>query len=125
VNGVGITSVLRIGTMVWVFFNNDDFNYPVVIGTIKGSSDINSVAAGSYSNTATIKTASGHIIEIGDASGAEKIEIKHKSGSKITFQSDGSILLESVNNMVHTVSGNYDINAGGNFKVQAARIDFN
>ncbi len=27
VNGVGITSVLRIGTMVWVFFNNDDYNY--------------------------------------------------------------------------------------------------
>lgn len=125
VNGVGVSSILRIGTMVWVFFNNEDYNFPVVIGTIKGASDISSVAKESYGNTATIKTASGHIIELGDAGGSEKIEIKHSSGSKITFQSDGSILIESVNNMTHTVSGNYDITAGGNFKVQAARIDLN
>ena len=125
VDGVGISSILRVGTMVWVFFNNDDFNFPVVMGTIKGSSDVSSEAKGSYGNTATIKTASGHIIELGDAGGAEKIEIKHSSGSKITFQSDGSILIESVNNMTHNVTGNYNIKADGNFKVEASRIDFN
>lgn len=125
INGVGVTSILRVGTMVWVFFNNDDFNYPVVFATIKGSSDINAVASGSYGSTATIQTASGHIIELGDGAGGEKIEIKHKSGSKITFQSDGSILLESVNDMNHNVAGNYNIKADGNFKVEASRIDFN
>ena len=25
--GVGVTSILRNGTLVWVFFHNDDFNY--------------------------------------------------------------------------------------------------
>ncbi len=125
IDGVGISSILRVGTLVWVFFNNDDFNFPVVFATIKGSSDISSVAQNSYTNTATIRTASGHIIELGDAAGAEKIEIKHTTGSKITFQADGSILLESVNNMVHNVVGNYDVTTGGNFTVTAARIDLN
>lgn len=125
VNGVGVSSILRIGTMVWVFFNNEDYNFPVVIGTIKGSSDVSSEAKGSYGNTATIKTASGHIIELGDAGGSEKIEIKHKSGSKLTFQADGSILIESVLDMTHKVTGNYNITADGNFKVQASRIDLN
>ena len=123
--GVGITSVLRIGTLVWVFFNNDDYNYPVVFAAIKGAGEINSIAKGSYGNIATLKTASGHIIELGDSGGAEKIEIKHASGSKIVMQPDGSILIDSVNNMIHNVANNYDITAGGNFKVSAARIDLN
>ena len=46
-------------------------------------------------------------------------------GSKIIFQPDGSILLESVNNMKHQVANNYEIVAGGNYKVTAARIDLN
>ncbi len=123
--GVGVTSVLRNGTLVWVFFHNNDFNYPVIFSVIKGAGDINDIAKGSYTNIATIKTAGGHIIELGDAGGAEKIEIKHTTGSKIIFQPDGSILLESVNNMKHQVANNYEIVAGGNYKVTAARIDLN
>ena len=72
-----------------------------------------------------MKTDSGHIIELGDVGGAEKIEIKHKSGSKIIFQPDGSIIIESVNNMTHKVANNYEIIAGGGYKVSAARIDLN
>ena len=125
IGGVGITSVLRIGTVVWVFFNNDDYNYPVVFGVVKGSNDINSVAKGSYSNIATIKTASGHIIELGDSGGAEKIEIKHATGSKITFQSDGSIIIDAVNSITQNTAADFTINADGNFKVTAARIDLN
>lgn len=125
IDGVGVTSVLRIGTLVWVFFNNDDYNYPVVFATIKGASDINSVAQGSYGNIATIKTASGHIIELSDASGAEKIEIKHTSGSKVVMQADGSILIDSVNNMNLVAAGDANITATGNLVLTAARIDFN
>lgn len=125
VNGVGITSILRVGTMVWVFFNNDDFNFPVVMGTIKGSSDVNDIAKGSYGNIATIKTASGHIISLGDAGGDEKVEIKHSTGSKITIQADGSIIIDSINNITHNAKADYTIKADGNFKVTAARIDLN
>ena len=123
--GVGITSILRKGTLVWVFFHNNDYNYPVVFAVIKGGGDINDIASKKYSDIATLKTASGHIIELGDVGGAEKIEIKHMSGTKIVLEPDGSILIESVNNMTHKVANNYEIIAGGGYKVSAARIDLN
>lgn len=125
VDGVGISSVLRKGTMVWVFFNNDDFNFPVVMGTIKGSSDVSSEAKGSYGNTATIKTASGHIIELGDAGGAEKIEIKHSSGSKLTFQADGSIIIESVNGITQKATADSSEQVGGTKKITASNLFLN
>jgi len=36
VAGVGLSSVLRNGTWVWVILENDDINVPIVFGTIKG-----------------------------------------------------------------------------------------
>ena len=124
VNGIGVTSVLRIGTMVWVFFNNDDYNYPVVFATIKGSSDINDVAKGSYTNVATLKTASGHIIELGDAAGAERIKITHKTGTSILIDSEGSIIINGVKdntfnlvgNSTETITGNFKETISGNFE---------
>ena len=125
IDGVGISSILRVGTLVWVFFNNDDFNFPVVFATIKGSSDISSVAQNSYTNTATIRTASGHIIELGDVAGAEKIEIKHTTGSKIIFQADGSILLESVNAIKQKISAGSVEEVGATKKITASTIYLN
>ena len=121
--GVGVTSILRKGTLVWMFFHNNDFNYPVIFAVIKGGGDINDVAKGSYTNIATIKTESGHIIELGDVGGAEKIEIKP----------DGSIFMDTVADMESTVAGNFklkvtgttDIESSGNFSVKAPRIDLN
>lgn len=36
VSGVGISNVLRQGTWVWLFLDNDDPNKPIIIGTITG-----------------------------------------------------------------------------------------
>lgn len=141
VNGVGITSVLRIGTMVWVFFNNDDYNFPVVMGTIKGASDVNAAATGSYSNTATLQTASGHLIELGDAPGAEQIKITHKTGTYILIDNTGSITINGikdnafnlVGNSLEKISGNFEENitgtttskTGGTSKITASTIYLN
>lgn len=141
VNGVGITSVLRIGTMVWVFFNNDDFNYPVVFATIKGSSDVNDVAKRSYADVATIKTASGHLIELGDAAGSEQIKITHKTGTFILIDNTGSISINGikdnkfdlVGNSTETIKGNFEENitgttvskTGGSNKISASTIYLN
>ena len=141
VNGVGITSVLRIGTMVWVFFNNDDYNFPVVMGTIKGASDVNAAATGSYSNTATLQTASGHLIELSDAPGAEQIKITHKTGTYILIDNTGSITINGikdnafnlVGNSLEKISGNFEENitgtttskTGGTSKITASAIYLN
>lgn len=37
ISGVGISSVLRQGTWVWVTLDHDDPNYPIVIGVIPGT----------------------------------------------------------------------------------------
>ena len=123
--GVGITSILRKGTLVWVFFHNNDYNYPVVFAVIKGGGDINDVASSSYGDIATLKTSSGHIIELGDGSGAEKIEIKHMSGTKIVLEPDGSILMDITNNAVLKVASNNTEQIGGNKKITASNIFLN
>ena len=123
--GVGITSILRKGTLVWVFFHNNDYNYPVVFAVIKGGGDINDVASKKYSDIATLKTASGHIIELGDVSGAEKIEIKHMSGTKIVLEPDGSILMGITNNAVLKATSNNTEQIGGNKRITASTIFLN
>lgn len=164
VGGVGVSSVLRQGTMVWVFFRNDDPNYPVVIGTVAGvntsktpygsgfcdpdgihpkrmGSDLHPSAQGSYGSLATIETQSGHLIELDDSSGNERVKVTHKSGSYIEIAPDGTIKINSVANMEHNIAGDYKLNvtgnistqsggenkvqAGGNYGVTAARIDLN
>lgn len=125
IDEVGVSSILEKGTMVWCFLNYDDPNYPVVFAVVKGVNDISSVAKSSYTNITTIKTKCGHIIELNNSGGSEKIEVKHKTGSKIVIQPDGTILLDSVSDIVHNTANNYEINAGGNYKVTASRIDLN
>lgn len=124
VAGVGVTSVLRVGTVVWVFFNNNDYNFPVVFAVVKGSNDINDVAKGSYTNVATLQTASGHLIELGDAPGAEQIKITHKTGTSILIDNTGSIIINGikdnkfdlVGNSEETILGNLKAKTGGNFE---------
>ena len=123
--GVGVTSILRKGTLVWMFFHNEDYNYPIIFAVIKGSGDINDIAKGSYTDIATLKTESGHIIELGDVGGAEKIEIKHMSGTKIVLEPDGSILIDSTNNIVQKITNNDTNQVGGNKKITASNIFLN
>lgn len=123
--GVGVTSILRSGTLVWVFFDNDDYNTPIIFATIKGKGDINDVASGSYGDVATIKTESGNIIELGDKGGSESISITHMSGSKIILEADGSILIDATNNSTLKVVGDDTEQIGGNKKVTASTIFLN
>lgn len=164
ISGVGISSVLRKGTMVWVFFKEDDSNYPVVFATSKGKntssdpyggvfkdpdgvypkrmgSDIHPNAQSSYTSLATIETASGHLIELDDTGGNERIKVTHKTGSYVFIDKDGNIFINGVKNIQYDVAEDVTWNigkkltvktgdtttyeSGGNYKVQAPRIDLN
>jgi hypothetical protein len=50
--------------------------------------------AAEYPNNAVHATKSGHIIEIDDTDGAERIHVRHKSGSFIEFHPDGAIVIK-------------------------------
>lgn len=154
VSGVGISSILRKGTMVWVFLRDDDPNFPVVIGTIAGihsekpsggfsdpdgvypsrmGPDIHPKVQDSYTSLATLETASGHLIELDDTQGNERVKVTHKTGTFIEIKPDGSIFMNTVADMDSTVTGNFklkvtgntEIESGGNFSVNAPRIDLN
>jgi uncharacterized protein involved in type VI secretion and phage assembly len=135
VSGVGISTVLRQGTWVWVVLQQDDPDTPIVIGTISGinqqqdsylsgvgftdpdgeyprtdyigASDFNALTQGTdYLTTSVIETPSGHQIILDDTSGKESITINHKSGSYIKFDSTGNIVIvPALNLYLNTPNG--------------------
>lgn len=90
------------------------------------------------------RTTAGHVTEFDDTPGREKILIKHKSGTGLEFQPDGTILMYSSKNTVRVtagdekviiegdgdvtyhgnlklrVDGNFDLDVGGDFNVTVA-----
>jgi phage baseplate assembly protein gpV len=76
-----------------------------------------------YPNNKVTQTSSGHTIEIDDTSGAERINIHHKSGAFIEFHPDGSVVVKTTN--VYIDAGtNANIKAT-NVDVEATKIDVN
>ena len=90
------------------------------------------------------ETQSGHIIEIDDTPGGERILIKHRTGSGIELRADGSAIISSKRNKVEVsgadqtvivegdgnlvyrgnlnvhVTGDYNLTVGGKINVEAA-----
>lgn len=132
-NGVGISSALQVGTWVWCFLDHDNPNNPVIVGTIIDKGDFHSSAAGQYGKMQTIHTASGHLIELGDAGGDSKIVITHSAGTKITIDNAGKIIINCVSDVTHNISGKLDVTtggattftSGGDFTVSAPAINLN
>lgn len=142
IGGVGISSVLRQGTMVWVFFKNDDTNYPVVFATVKGNNtktsgafsdpsgihpkrtgpDIHPIASSSYGNIATLETESGHLIELDDSAGNERIKVTHKSGSFISIDKDGNIEVNSIKDISYNVAENVIWNIKGKLDIKTGDV---
>ena len=113
------------------------------------STEIPEVAAASkgfstYPNNQVQESPGGHIIEIDDTIGNERILIRHRGGAGIEIQPDGTILLSSTNNLLISVSndnhimvegdaymtyagnvvadiaGDYNVNVRGNYNLFAA-----
>lgn len=138
VSGVGISSILRQGTMVWCFFKEDDSNYPVVFATCKGNnsgnggtysdpagvypkrsgSDIHPNVQSSYTTLSTLETESGHLIELDDTPGNERIKVTHKTGSYIFIDKDGNIEVNSIKDISYNVAANAKWNIGGKLDIQ-------
>jgi len=55
------------------------------------------------------ETESGHIIEIDDTPGGERILIKHRTGAGMELRADGSVLISSKKNSVKVTDGNETI----------------
>lgn len=94
--GIGSNHELMVGSWVVGFFRDGpSAQDPLILGSIasktNGTIDIPSEARNDPPDNKVHKTESGHTIELDNTDGEERIKIKHKSGSHITFNKDGSV----------------------------------
>lgn len=87
------------------------------------------------------RTVSGHVQEIDDTPGRERMLFRHKTGAGVEMRADGTVIVNAVNNIIRVaagsekviiegdgdmvyhgnlnlrVDGDFDVNVGGNFTV--------
>jgi hypothetical protein len=143
-NGVGVAPVgLGIGSRVVGFFiDGEEHQFPMVLGAFhtipqmdqakhgvsplaRGTNTVRRTKVGpepkseynaEYPYNRVIQTASGHVVEIDDTPGHERINVQHKSGSYIEISPDGKMVIKSASDM-------YEINAGKKTIYSAGDID--
>ena len=110
-------------------------------GDIGTNLEFQDFASSEYPYNQVRKTVSGHVSEFDDTPGRERILFKHRKGTGIEMQPDGTILIYSTKNTVRIgagdekiiiegdgdityhgnvkmrVDGDYDLSVGGNFNV--------
>lgn len=89
------------------------------------------------------RTVSGHVTEVDDTPGRERMLFKHKTGAGVEMRADGSVIINATNNIIRVaagsekviiegdgdivyhgnlnlrVDGDFDLDVGGNFTVTA------
>lgn len=129
-NGIGQAPVgLTVGAWVIGFFMGDK-RHPMILGSMVMTDTISDQAAGKnpvekqyieelgekptkyatkYPNNRTINTTSGHLIEIDDTPGSERIHVFHKSKSYVEFFPDGSIVTKSMKDNTSVTMNDHSI----------------
>ena len=63
------------------------------------------------------ETASGHVIELNDTPGGERIMMRHKTGAGVEMRPDGTVLVVSANNKVEICHGSNEVIVEGDAKL--------
>jgi uncharacterized protein involved in type VI secretion and phage assembly len=122
--GFGGFLIPDVGNHVWVFFENGDHHQPVYFAgapfkdahpkeRLESDHEENRGSI-SYPRNKSLRTKSGHVIEIDDTEGNSRITIIHKSGTQITYQDNGDVYEHIVGNVKRVIDGNVVENIGGN-----------
>jgi hypothetical protein len=82
-----------IGAKVWVEFEAGDLACPIWVGTWYPVDNTPEEAAVTPPDQRVIHTLSGHVIQLGDEEGEEKITIRHKENSFISIDKYGSVVI--------------------------------
>ena len=130
VDGIGMNHQLLTGSWVVGFFRDGpSAQDPIIMGSLASFTEespglSNKGFIGDYGKTANtedvpvevdadnknqvLKTVGGHLIELDNTLDAERINIKHKSGTTILIDKDGGIQIDAVNDIVN-IDGNTTI----------------
>lgn len=155
--GVGASPTwLQLKSKVMCFYrDHENKKYPIVMGVlldfdkddttahgvsaqargewkdsaIKFPGEPKSSYAAEYPFNKTITTRRGHVVEIDDTPGSERIHVYHRSGAYIEMRPDGSVVMRSVgqtlnytegSQIIYAVSGNVTISTlGGSTNILA------
>ena len=129
VEGIGQNHQLLSGSWVVGFFRDGpSAQDPIILGSImsfteekidtslgfqgtygnkEGTSDVPTEVDDLNANQVT-KTVGGHLIELDNTSGEERINVKHKSGTTLLIDKDGGVHVNAINDIV-TIDGNTTI----------------
>ena len=128
IKGVGMNHNLQVGSWVVGFFRDGpSAQDPVVMGSIAtqtdGTKDIPTEAQVSGNTNHVYRSQSGHVIEVDNTSGSERIKVAHKSGSHILMKADGTIEIKGNTNVIGTLHATGDISTeAGNSPTLATHI---
>ena len=129
VEGIGQNHQLLSGSWVVGFFRDGpSAQDPIILGSIMSftetARDSSLGFSGTFGNKAGLsdvptevddlnanqvtKTVAGHLIELDNTDGATRINIKHKSGTTININEEGTVSIDAVNDIVN-IDGNTTI----------------
>lgn len=93
-NGYGCFSIPKVGSFVFVFFENGDIYQPVYFAeAADGVHGLPTERLTNYPNRKVMKTEQGITIELDDTDGEEEIKITHPAGATIQIDSSGNITI--------------------------------
>lgn len=146
-NGIGQTPTLNIGSRVIGFYpDGENGRVSIIIGTMlfnpkndSGSSEHSlsflargrnsidqrkigleepdSSYAAEYPFNRVLQTKSGHVVELDDTDGEERIHVRHKGGSYVEINKDGRITIVSVDDTINIVGGDNVIEVKGDARL--------
>lgn len=137
-SGIGSAPVGVVnGSQVWgMFLDGMSKQMPIIFGTLGGIDDVAPIATGTstldkgtqnlepasqyaaaYPYNKTITTEGGHVIEVDDTPGHERIHVYHKTGSYLEMNPDGSLVQRTAQSNYDIVVSDKTVSIGGNLKV--------
>ncbi len=142
--GISPTGIMVGSTVFGFFADGDQAQMPMILGTIAGipnndetqhevaqlAREINNVDKApvfpepeakynsKYPYNKVMTTEGGHVIEIDDTPGEERIHIMHKSGTYVEIDSEGTRVDKTVGDKVSIVVGSEDIRIVGDVDVE-------
>ena len=93
-------------------YRNRDFS--ILFG---GNRLIRTKAEPVYPFNKTLKTESGHLLELDDTVGAERIAIEHRSGTFHSIEPDGSQMTQVVNDQYTVICKDNEVHIGGKVNI--------
>lgn len=92
---------------------NAVYNKPVMTAAGEEWTTPGSSYNASYPHNQVLETDSGHVVEIDDTPGSERINIRHASGSRVEFDSVGNVKIGSSGDVFIVTSGNENVAIAG------------